>query len=335
MRGKHIELFLVDGEPGGITTANVSGWTGHVLVGPRKDLQRLLSRPDAQTNGVYFLLGDDPDAIKSTLCYIGRTEDFSHRFSDHQRKKDWWNRAVLISSREDSFNEGHWGYLEARLLEIATKAERCTLCDNKQSPQPRKLSEAQESDAETFLDQVRGVLPVLGVNVLRTTDTSGEVFTPTAPRESPIFTLVNRRNGVDARARVVGDEFVMLKDSHVVGSWTRPGGSEQTRRSYASYKAQHDKLVADGSIVVDGKTGIVARDIPFSSPSTAGAIACGRSCNGRTSWTWEGGTYADWENRGIDDIDADWAGAEQDGLVENGSSDESSMSAEAEGRGNE
>ena len=34
MSGKHIELFLVDGEPGGITTANISGWTGHILSGP-------------------------------------------------------------------------------------------------------------------------------------------------------------------------------------------------------------------------------------------------------------------------------------------------------------
>lgn len=33
-RGHHIELFLVDGTPGGITTAEIIGWTGHVLSGP-------------------------------------------------------------------------------------------------------------------------------------------------------------------------------------------------------------------------------------------------------------------------------------------------------------
>ena len=47
MSGKHIELFLVDGEPGGIMTANVSGWTGHILVGPRAALTRLLDREEA------------------------------------------------------------------------------------------------------------------------------------------------------------------------------------------------------------------------------------------------------------------------------------------------
>ena len=28
MTGKHIELFLVEGVPGGITTAEIAGWTG-------------------------------------------------------------------------------------------------------------------------------------------------------------------------------------------------------------------------------------------------------------------------------------------------------------------
>ncbi|MDO5081518.1 hypothetical protein [Buchananella hordeovulneris] len=122
MSGKHIEVFLVDGEPGGITTASISGWTGHILSGPRTALPRLLSRDEARRNGVYLLLGDDPDAIEGLSCYIGRTED--------------------------SFYEGHWGYLEARLIEIATISKRCSLLDNAQTPQARKLSEAQQSDAD-------------------------------------------------------------------------------------------------------------------------------------------------------------------------------------------
>ena len=63
MTGKHIELFLVDGEPGGITTAEIAGWTGHVLTGPRKDIGEILRRPEAQRNGAYLLLGDDEEAL--------------------------------------------------------------------------------------------------------------------------------------------------------------------------------------------------------------------------------------------------------------------------------
>lgn len=300
MSGKHIELFLVDGEPGGITTANVSGWTGHILSGPRTALTRILARDEAHRNGIYLLLGDDPGAIESVACYIGKTEDFSARFRQHDRQKDWWNRDILISSRDDSFNEGHWGYLEARLVEIANTTKRCSLPDNTQTPQPRKLSEAQQSDAEVFLEQIRGVLPVLGVNILRGTHRAPEQQAPPPDIGSPIFTLTAPKRGVKARARVVGDEFIMLEGSHVVGEWTNAGRTSATRRSYESLRAQHTKLVDDGSITVDGTIGTLARDIPFPSPSTAGSIAVGYSCNGRISWTWEGGTYSDWENRYLD-----------------------------------
>lgn len=300
MSGKHIELFLVDGEPGGITTANISGWTGHILSGPRTALTRLLDREEAHRNGVYLLLGDDPDAIESIACYIGKTEDFSARFRQHDRQKDWWNRAILVSSRDDSFNEGHWGYLEARLVEIANITKRCSLPDNTQTPQPRKLSEAQQSDAEVFLEQIRGVLPVLGVNILRSTHRSPERQTPPPDIDSPIFTLAAPKRGVKARARVVGYEFIMLEGSRVVGEWSNEGSTPSTRNSYRNYRDRHAKLVDDGSIAVEGMIGRLTRDIPFPSPSTAGSIATGRSCNGRTAWKWTGGTYGDWENRDLD-----------------------------------
>ena len=300
MSGKHIELFLVDGEPGGITTANISGWTGDILVCPRSALTRLFDREEAHRNGVYLLLGDDPDAIESVACYIGKTEGFSARFRQHDRQKDWWDRAVLISSRDDSFNEGHWGYLEARLVEIANTAKRCSLPDNTQTPQPRKLSEAQQSDTEVFLEQSRGVLPILGVNILRGTHRPPDRQTLPPDIDSPIFTLLAPKHGVKARARVVGYEFIMLEGSRIVGKWTNAGRTSSTRQSYESLRTQHAKLVDDGSIAVEGMIGRLTRDIPFRSPSTAGSIAVGYSCNGRTAWKWTGGTYGDWENRDPD-----------------------------------
>lgn len=295
MTGKHIELFLVEGVPGGLTTAEIAGWTGHVLSGPRSDLADVLRRPEAQRNGAYLLLGDDDEAVEGLNCYIGRTENFVRRFDDHQRKKEFWDRVVLITSKDDAFNEGHWGYLEARLVELARQAARCTL-RNDNTPQGRRLSEAQASDMEAFLGQLQIVLPVLSVNVIRTRTTRTH---PAPASDSPTFHLLNAKIGVDAQAQVNGDEFTLLAGSIVVGAWTTVGRAESTRRAYAAYRAQHDKLVADGSIVVEGGRGRLTRDIPFGSPSTAAAVALGRSSNGRIEWTWDGGTYAAWENRGL------------------------------------
>ena len=93
---------------------------------------------------------------------------------------------------------------------------------------------------------------------------------------------------------------IMLAGSIVVGLWAATGKSEGTQRSYAALRARFERLIADGSIVVEGAVGRLSRDVAFGSPSTAGAIALGRSCNGRTAWIWPGGTYADWENRGLE-----------------------------------
>lgn len=299
MNGKHIELFLVDGEPGGLTTAEIAGWSGHLLAGPRSELAKLLKRPEMQRNGSYLLLGQDDGAVGGVQCYVGRTENFAQRLRHHDAKKEFWDRAVMISAKDDAFNEGHWGYLEARLVELAETAQRSSL-PNVQKPQGRKLSEAQASDMEAFLRELQTILPVLGVNILRGRKT---VQPPVVPgsEASPVFRLRIGRRGVSAQAQMLGNEFTVLEGSTAVAVWSAEGKADSTRRSYASYREQHRKLVADGSIVVDGEVGRFTRDVAFASPSTAGAVVSGRSCNGRQEWTWDGGTYEDWESRDIDD----------------------------------
>ena len=104
-QGQHIELFLVDGTAGGITTAEIIGWTGHVLAWPRPDLADVLKRPEAARNGVYLLLGESEDAVGGVRCYIGKTENFAARFSQHDRQRIsgigrcWLRRRTIRSMR--------------------------------------------------------------------------------------------------------------------------------------------------------------------------------------------------------------------------------------------
>ncbi len=165
--GKHVELFLVEGVAGGITTAEVVGWTGHVLTGVRANFsKKVVKRDEATRNGVYILIGDDPDATGGLKCYIGKTENFTDRFSNHLVNKDFWDRFVLISAKDAAFNEGHWSHLEHRLVDMAHKAKRAKV-ENSQQPQVRKLSEAAVSDVEAFIEQLQILLPVLGVNFFK------------------------------------------------------------------------------------------------------------------------------------------------------------------------
>ncbi len=58
--GKSVRLFLADGTPGGLLTAEIMNWTGHVVAAPRSELAALLKRDETKRTGIYILLGEDP-----------------------------------------------------------------------------------------------------------------------------------------------------------------------------------------------------------------------------------------------------------------------------------
>ncbi len=89
MGSKQIKLFLADGTPGGLTTAEITDWTGHVLRASRSDLADLLKRVEAQRTGAYLLLGEDEGAIENTRRYIGEADIVAERLRYHHRDRDF------------------------------------------------------------------------------------------------------------------------------------------------------------------------------------------------------------------------------------------------------
>lgn len=298
MSGRQIKLFLVDGTPGGLTTAEITNWTGHVISAPRNKTGELLARDESRRTGVYLLLGEDKEVDDDARCYIGEADVVGDRLRSHNREKDFWDRVVVITSKDANLTKSHVRYLESRLITLANLAGRVTL-ENGTAPPLPPLPEADMSDMDYFLSQLQIVLPVLGVDAVRVLD---ETANPAASStdDSPVFELNFPRSGVLAKGRQIDGEFVVLAGSRIVPRWSATGKAASTRRSYDKYRAQHEALLEDGSIsVVDG-VGLVTRNIPFKSPSTAGAIALGRSCNGRESWLYPGGNFGRWESRGVE-----------------------------------
>lgn len=290
--GKSVRLFLADGTPGGLITAEIMNWTGHVIAAPRSDLATLLKRPEVTRTGIYLLLGDDPESPGRPRVYVGEADDVSSRLRKHATEKDFWDRAVVLTSKDMNLTKAHARYLEARFITIAAQADRATL-DNSTAPDPIVVPEADRSDMEFFIEQSKIVLPVLGINLLRSTKTAPAPTPPTDSIASPVFTLTVK--GSNATAQEVDGEFVVREGSLARPEWAGEG------RSYEKLRAQ---LEAEGTLVLlpDGSARRFARDVVFASPSAAAAVVLGRNSNGRLEWRVSGTktTYGQWQESLLD-----------------------------------
>lgn len=153
MTGKQVRLFLVEGTSGGLTTAEIMNWTGHVVAAPRSELAALLKWDEVSRTGVYLLLGDDPETPGHVVAYIGEADDVAKRLYQHARDeaKDFWNRAVVLTSKDTNLTKAHARYLESRLIAIATRAGRARLI-NGTAPNIIGLPRADVSDMEYFIE---------------------------------------------------------------------------------------------------------------------------------------------------------------------------------------
>lgn len=308
MSGKQVRLFLVDGTPGGLVTAEIMNWTGHVLKGKREKLAEIRNRPEARRTGVYVLLGEDETA-GGPLAYIGQSDEVSTRLVQHDAKKDFWDEVVVITSKDSNLTSAHVRYLESRLVRLAKAVGRTPLINGNEPSGGADLPEADASDMDYFVEQVRILLPVLGIDLFRGRTQRTAATAPTTPESadvppeevSPVFVLTTR-SGVDARAQVVDGEFTVLAGSVIAGEMrVRNSSGASTKRQFAARRAIHKKVLDEAAEAAVGTTVRLTKDVVFTSPSAAAAVVQGHAtANGRTAWaTEEGVTFGAWETRGV------------------------------------
>jgi hypothetical protein len=296
--GRTIQLYLVDGTPNGLVIASIHGWTGAVLVSTQSTFGRLLERSETDRTGVYILYGPDPDDGLQMRAYIGEADTVCDRISDSAGKRGFWETAVVITTSDEALSKGHVRYLEARLIEIAKSARRATL-DNVQMPgsERRRLPEADRANMEAFLANLKVILPVVGVDLLKPRPEALVKTMPTAVGEAivpetgqPSFE-VRHKSGVKAFAVEEDGEFVVLEGAEALKDM------DFAHNNYANLKRE---LIQDGILkpTPDGKRYIFTKSYSFRSPSAAGAVILDRNTNGRTRWYVIGSrlNYHEWQS---------------------------------------
>ncbi len=262
-----IKIFLVQGDPKRLRTAELSNWTGKAVAGPRSEFDSVLAREESEKSGVYFLTGINPETGKSAV-YIGEAESIRDRVKGHL-DKDFWNHISFFTSKDENLTKAHIRYLEGRLIEQAKKAGRAEVINSQGSGS--KLPESDREDMEIFLEKIHQLLPVLGVEVLVPT-----IATASGPSEIEILSCKIKE--VKAIGHLTPNGFVVLAGSQAVLT-ERPSAQK-----YPWPVNMRQQLKDQGALKENTDHLLFTKDIEFSSPSAAAAVIHGGHANGLTAW---------------------------------------------------
>jgi hypothetical protein len=296
MSGRTVKIFLVDGVPTGLITAEIMNWTGRFIVAPRSQLADLAQRDELKRTGIYFLTGSNPEDPSQEIVYIGESDNIWNRLTQHNKAsdKEFWEKTVVVTSKDANITKAHGRYLESRLIQIANQAKRAKVI-NGTNPETTSLPEPDIADMEYFLEQIQMILPVLGFTFANPLPSIKTESINHAPQEiSPIFCL--NYASASAKAQEINGEFVVLE-----GSLARKAHVDSLADSYIHMR---EKLVKDGNLANSSNNDfwIFAENVPFQSPSTAANIVGGASLNGRQLWKVQGTSksYGKWSEERIE-----------------------------------
>lgn len=277
--GKTIKIFLIDGDPNGRMSCELSNWSGKAYKIPRIKVKDCSDREDLTTStGVYLLFGKDDDG--KDQVYIGEAETILKRLNQQLTSKDFWNETIVFISKDDNLNKAHVKYLENRLHEIAKSANRYKV-DNSIVPTQSSISESDRVEMEEFIEYIKLLVNTLGHKVF-------EEKREFKPKQKQATFFIKATRGADGQGEPTSDGFVVFKGSKAAATIV----SSMTS-NFITYR---QKLIDEGVLVDKGDFFEFTDDYIFSSPSTAAVMVMGRNANGLTEWkSKDGKTLKDFE----------------------------------------
>lgn len=276
IKGKSINIFLIDGTPTGKIKCTLQNWTGVAYKIPRNLLDTYkdnsnLAKHLKQT-GIYFLLGENETG--EHFIYVGQAsvrkngEGLSIRLQEHKSnpEKDYWNEAIVFTTQNDSLGPTEISYLENKFCSMAIQAGRYVV-KNGNEPNPGNITEEKESEMEEFVEYARVIMGVLG----------HKTFEPVIQKEVKKIkqeetpTFIFKSSKLNAKATITAEGFVVLKGSQI-STKLKDSIKQNALKARTQFK---DKI---------SQSGILLDDIPFNSPSAAASFVGGSSLSGNEYW---------------------------------------------------
>ena len=258
---KKLEIIYHNGQPDGIRSIrrHLSTMTTYVI--PRPLLSEAKKLSGINRPGIYYLICENDDN-KIAQIYIGQTRNGVSRLDDHNRSKDFWNKAIMFLADSKTFSLDMISGLEAYAIDKAHDSKRYKV-ENSVNPK-YEIDEYDFPLIEEAYEEIQFIMATQGYKMDNTKTTLNEANT-----------LHTTRNGITAFGVYDGENFEVLEGSEI----------DMNRKCHsATMEIQRQTALANGDIVcVDGKPKLNV-SVSFTSPSSAAMFALGGSTNSWVEW---------------------------------------------------
>ena len=258
---KKLETIYHNGQPDGIRSIRRNLSTMTVYVIPRPLLSEAKNISGINRPGIYYLINESDDN-KIAQIYVGQTRNGIARLDDHNRSKDFWNKAIMFLAESKTFTLDMISGLEKFAIMKAQESKRYKV-ENTVVPK-YEIDEYDLASVEEIYDEIQFIMGTQGYKM----DDSKTSLDKTA-------VLHTTRNGIEAFGIYDGEKFEVLEGSQV---------NIDKKVSLERYNKQRTELLENGSITkIDGKY-ILNVILTFNTPSGASDFILGGSTNGWTEW---------------------------------------------------
>ena len=278
--GKKLTIYMIDGTEYGPRIAEIGNWVGKAFYAPRATILDVINRPEFDNPGIYCLKSNSDSDFYQEKIYIGEAENIKSRIKQHihSSKKDFVEMIFFIS-KDDLLTKTQIKYLESRLVQLAIEAKTAEV-ENGNIPSLSTLHEADISDMEYFLDQLKLVLPIMGFRFLISSIVKQSDRNSDKEQQEKIILKINN-NKIYAKMYITNQGFIVVKGSQAK--------KNLSKSCTITYRKLRQKLL-DAEILKDkGNFYEFIEDTIFSSPSAASNMVLGRNSNGYTEWVSEDG----------------------------------------------
>lgn len=258
---KKLETIYHNGQPDGIRSIRRNLSTMTVYVIPRPLITEAKNLSGINRPGIYYLINESDDNTIAQI-YIGQTRNGIARLDDHNRSKDFWNKAIMFLADNKTFTLDMISGLEKFAIVKAQESKRYKV-ENTVVPK-YEIDEYDMASVEEIYDEIQFIM-----------GTQGYKMDDAKASLNQADILHTTRNGIEAFGIYDGEKFEVLE-----GSQINIGKEVKLER----YNKQRDELIKNGSISqTDGKY-ILNVILDFNTPSGASDFVLGGSTNGWTEW---------------------------------------------------